>query len=95
MSDQNQSPDEKEWSEIRNEIMKKLELFTDRQIERVKASIHKHTAPRSESDMSEEEKTHSAEIDKLDYEGGRSSEKQIHPSDKHSHSDRKHKKKSA
>ena len=74
MSDQNQHPEEKEWSEIRDEIMRKVEFFTDRQIERFKASIHKRTAPSDESE-SESESVEpldlTKEIEKLDTESGR------------------------
>lgn len=41
-------PEEKEWSEIRNEILKKVEDFTDQQIEKVRAAIHKKTEPKAE-----------------------------------------------
>lgn len=93
-----QHPEEKEWSEIRNEILRKVELFTDRQIERFKASIHKRTAPRSESEGGQgddvEESTHlDSEIERMDYEGDRQSLNR--QSIKSAHPSRKHRKRSA
>jgi hypothetical protein len=62
--------EEKEWSEIRDEILKKVEDFTEQQIEKVKASIHKKTEPKvgephSGKGPSEKEK-------EMEAEGGRS-----------------------
>ncbi|MFZ9521828.1 MAG: hypothetical protein ACO3A4_15265 [Silvanigrellaceae bacterium] len=67
--------DEKEWSEIRDEILKKVVDFTDQQIEKVKASIHKKTEPKvdeSHSDNSPSEKEKEMEA-----EGGRSVDSKI------------------
>lgn len=98
-----QHPEEKQWSEIRNEILRKVELFTDRQIERFKASIHKRTAPRSESEGGQgddvEESTHlDSEIERMDYEGDRQSlnrQSLNRQSIKSAHPSRKHRKRSA
>lgn len=96
MSDQNQHPEEKEWSEIRNEIMRKVELFTDRQIERFKASIHKRTAPRDESESEAEEPLDlTKEIEKLDHESGRAGSLSSQGARSRMSSHKRHKRKSA
>lgn len=62
-------PEEKEWSEIRNEILKKVEDFTDQQIEKVRAAIHRKTEPKAEeahADQALSEKKKEMEV-----EGGR------------------------
>jgi hypothetical protein len=62
--------EEKKWSEIRDEILKKVEDFTDQQIEKVKASIHKKTAPKVDEVHSDT--THSEQEKRMENEGGRS-----------------------
>jgi hypothetical protein len=64
---------EKEWSDIRNEILKKVEVFTDHQIEKLKASIHTMTEPKAK-----EESEHSAK-------GVTEEEKKAHTEGKGSH----------
>ncbi|MEN9809648.1 MAG: hypothetical protein RLZZ488_1215 [Pseudomonadota bacterium] len=61
--------EEKEWSEIRNEILKKVETFTDQQIEKVKAAIHRKTAPKGEE--TDVEQTLSENQEEMEVEGGR------------------------
>ncbi|MEY2988466.1 MAG: hypothetical protein RJB13_1987 [Pseudomonadota bacterium] len=96
MSEQQQSPEEKEWSEIRDEIMRKVELFTDRQIERLKASIHKRTAPKPELETeSSEHHDLSDEIEKLDLESGQVESIQTPAQRSRIPAHRKHKRKSA
>jgi hypothetical protein len=68
--------EEKEWSEIRNEILKKVEDFTDQQIEKVKAAIHRKTEPKAEeahADDALSEKKKAMEV-----EGGRSVDDETH-----------------
>jgi hypothetical protein len=69
MQEKKQS-EEKEWSEIRDEILKKVVDFTDQQIEKVKASIHKKTEPKVEEERSD--KSPSEKEKEMEAEGGRS-----------------------
>lgn len=96
MNEQHQHPEEKEWSEIRDEIMRKVELFTDRQIERFKASIHKKTAPKPDSGVeSRESQDLSDEIERLDLESGKHETIHAMPERRRGSAHRKHKRKSA
>ena len=61
--------EEKEWSEIRNEILKKVEDFTDQQIEKVRAAIHKKTEPKAEE--AHADKALSERKKEMEIEGGR------------------------
>ena len=70
------STEEKDWSEIRNEILKKVEDFTDQKIEKVKAAIHKKTEPKAQeahadNALSEKKK-------EMEAEGGRSVDETTH-----------------
>ncbi len=69
-------PEEKEWSEIRNEILKKVEDFTDQQIEKVRAAIHKKTEPKAEE--AHAEKALSERKKEMEIEGGRSVDDKTH-----------------
>jgi|GEM_PF-4897957 len=69
-------PEEKEWSEIRNEILKKVEDFTDQQIEKVRAAIHKKTEPKAEEAHSD--KALSERKKEMEIEGGRSVDDKTH-----------------
>jgi hypothetical protein len=73
--------EEKEWSEIRNEILKKVEDFTDQQIEKVKAAIHKKTEPKAE----EAHSGHALSDKKkeMEIEGGRSVDDKTHGKKQH------------
>ena len=61
--------EEKEWSEIRNEILKKVEDFTDQQIEKVRAARHKKTEPKAEE--AHADKALSERKKEMEIEGGR------------------------
>jgi hypothetical protein len=96
MSEQHQHPEEKEWSEIREEIMRKVELFTDRQIERFKSSIHKRTAPKNEAEEVDKERQGlSEEIERLDLESGQIGAFHTTPDRRRHTAHKKHKRKSA
>ena len=69
-------PEEKEWSEIRNEILKKVEDFTDQQIEKVRAAIHKKTEPKAEE--AHADKALSERKKEMEIEGGRSVDDKTH-----------------
>ena len=69
-------PEEKEWSEIRNEILKKVEDFTDQQIEKVRAAIHKKTEPKAEE--AQADKALSERKKEMEIEGGRSVDDKTH-----------------
>lgn len=68
MTEKKQS-NEKEWSEIRNEILKKVEIFTDTQIEKLKASIHTMTEPKAKDESEHSAKKEAEENKKIHSEG--------------------------